>query len=348
MGSPCGPTLANAFLCYYEKIWLDECPANFKPIIYKRYVDDTFLLFEDPSHVDQFLDFLNNKHINIKFTKELESEGQLSFLDVQVIKNTSTGLLETSVYRKKTFTGLSLNFFSCEPLKYKINAIKTLVYRSFHICSSFIKFHFENEFLLNFFHSNCYPKHLIFKEFRVFLNKIYNNSTPKITVQKKVLYLSFPYFGYISEKNKNEVQLLVGKRFPQLDLKIVFKNDFSIGSLFKHKEKLEPSLCSNLVYEYNCALCKECYIGSTVRQYGCRIAEHRGVSVRTNLPLTNKPISAIYDHLFVTGHQISNDAFKVLDKCNDYSQLRTLESLYIFKRIPTLNSGLPVELSVAR
>ena len=157
-------------------------------------MDDTFLLFEDPSHVDQFLDFLNNKHINIKFTKELESEGQLSFLDVQVIKNTSTGLLETSVYRKKTFTGLSLNFFSCEPLKYKINAIKTLVYRSFHICSSFIKFHFENEFLLNFFHNNCYPKHLIFKEFRVFLNKIFNNSTPKITVQKKFLYLSFPYF----------------------------------------------------------------------------------------------------------------------------------------------------------
>ena len=26
MGSPLGPTLANAFLCHYEKNWLNECP----------------------------------------------------------------------------------------------------------------------------------------------------------------------------------------------------------------------------------------------------------------------------------------------------------------------------------
>ena len=38
MDSPCCPTLANIFLCHYEKIWLEECPAEFRPIIYKRYV----------------------------------------------------------------------------------------------------------------------------------------------------------------------------------------------------------------------------------------------------------------------------------------------------------------------
>ena len=34
MGSPLGPTLANAFLCHYEKIWLNECPSQFKPAVY--------------------------------------------------------------------------------------------------------------------------------------------------------------------------------------------------------------------------------------------------------------------------------------------------------------------------
>ena len=34
MGSPLGPTLANAFLCHHEKTWLDECPSEFKPIKY--------------------------------------------------------------------------------------------------------------------------------------------------------------------------------------------------------------------------------------------------------------------------------------------------------------------------
>ena len=33
MDSPLGPTLANAFLCHYEKIWLNECPSQFKPVV---------------------------------------------------------------------------------------------------------------------------------------------------------------------------------------------------------------------------------------------------------------------------------------------------------------------------
>ena len=36
MDSPLGPTLANAFLCHFEKIWLNECPSQFKPVVYKR------------------------------------------------------------------------------------------------------------------------------------------------------------------------------------------------------------------------------------------------------------------------------------------------------------------------
>ena len=44
VGSFLGPTLANAFLCHYEKEWLDNCPIHFKPVIYKRYVD-IFVLF---------------------------------------------------------------------------------------------------------------------------------------------------------------------------------------------------------------------------------------------------------------------------------------------------------------
>ena len=34
MGSPLGPTLANVFLCYHEKMWLQKCPSEFKPVIY--------------------------------------------------------------------------------------------------------------------------------------------------------------------------------------------------------------------------------------------------------------------------------------------------------------------------
>ena len=47
IGSPLGPSLANAFLCHHETKWLNYCPDKFKPVLYKRYVDDIFVLFKD-------------------------------------------------------------------------------------------------------------------------------------------------------------------------------------------------------------------------------------------------------------------------------------------------------------
>ena len=63
MGSPLGPTLANVFMCHFENSWLENCPSHFKPIIYRRFVDDTLLLFRSKDHVEKFRNYLNK---NIK------------------------------------------------------------------------------------------------------------------------------------------------------------------------------------------------------------------------------------------------------------------------------------------
>ena len=70
MGSPLGPSLANAFLAHYEQIWLNNCPDEFKPVYYKRYVDDVFVLFQSLQHLEKFNEYLNTKHTNIKFTSK--------------------------------------------------------------------------------------------------------------------------------------------------------------------------------------------------------------------------------------------------------------------------------------
>ena len=54
MGSPLGPTVANAFLVHFEKYWLQNCPSDFKPSYYRRYVDDIFVLFTSPQHLEAF------------------------------------------------------------------------------------------------------------------------------------------------------------------------------------------------------------------------------------------------------------------------------------------------------
>ena len=47
MGYPLGPTLANVFMCYSENIWLGNCSPHFKPVVDRRFVDDTFLHFQN-------------------------------------------------------------------------------------------------------------------------------------------------------------------------------------------------------------------------------------------------------------------------------------------------------------
>ena len=69
LGSPLGPTLGNAFLCYYEKEWLDNCPIHFKPMMYKRYVD-IFVLFHLKEDLQLFVHYMNKQHKRLKYTSK--------------------------------------------------------------------------------------------------------------------------------------------------------------------------------------------------------------------------------------------------------------------------------------
>ena len=68
MGSPLGPTLANVFLGFNEKNWLDDCPSQIKPSYYRRYLDDIFVLLPDVTRLEEFRSYMSEKHPNINFT----------------------------------------------------------------------------------------------------------------------------------------------------------------------------------------------------------------------------------------------------------------------------------------
>ena len=133
MGSPLGPVLANIFMCDFEEKWVMNNGA--RPTIWFRYVDDTFTLFNNKDTAVQFLSYLNSRHKNIQFTIEFELDQEIPFLDV-LIKRHLNYFFSTSIYRKKTFTGLYTQWDSFTPRKYKINLIRTLTYRCLRICSS--------------------------------------------------------------------------------------------------------------------------------------------------------------------------------------------------------------------
>ena len=59
-------------LYHHETKWLSDCPETFKPVFYKRYVDEIFILFKTPEHDKPLVDFMNSKHKNINFSFETE------------------------------------------------------------------------------------------------------------------------------------------------------------------------------------------------------------------------------------------------------------------------------------
>ena len=68
-------------LCHYEKEWFDSRPIEFKPKFYKRYVDDIFEMFGSRDHVKKFVDYMNTKHRDIRFTFEIEGQNSFSLLN---------------------------------------------------------------------------------------------------------------------------------------------------------------------------------------------------------------------------------------------------------------------------
>ena len=192
MGSPLTPTLANAFLFHYENFWLDRYPPEFKPVVYRRYVDEIFVLFKSKDYLLLFDKRMNTKHKNFKFTFHFEQNNSFSFFDVKITLG-NNGFF-TSVFHKATFSEVFTNFdtFICE--SYKTNLIFTLFFRCFTICSDIQSFHLEVEQLRQIFKCNNYPVGLIDQCGKTFLNRIYVPKRILMTVPKKDVLIVLPFF----------------------------------------------------------------------------------------------------------------------------------------------------------
>ena len=127
MGSPFGSILANAFSCHFEKPWLSECSLDILRKVFKRYVDEIFVMFLCQSQLKDFVNYMNIKLPNIKFTSEFKENGFFCFSDVKITRRNNQ--LVTSVFRKATISGIFTNFKSFIPVTYKFGLVYTLLHR---------------------------------------------------------------------------------------------------------------------------------------------------------------------------------------------------------------------------
>ena len=219
MDSPVGPSLANVFLAHYEQVWLNDPPDEFQRVYYKRYVNDTFVLFRSPTHFEILNEYLNTKHANIKFTSEKEVNRSLPFLDVLTSRNKEG--FTTTVYRKPTFSGVYSSFNSFITDQYKHGLICTLLFRILSIVSDFSKSHEEVNYLKDVLKKNSFSINLVDNCKKIFLNKQFSQKMLEHTVPKKELFIVLSYLGMPSLCLRTRLQKSIKSKISFSKIKII-------------------------------------------------------------------------------------------------------------------------------
>ncbi|XP_043914349.1 uncharacterized protein LOC122790793 isoform X1 [Protopterus annectens] len=162
MGSPCGASVANIFMAFWEhKYILSNSTFNEQLRLYTRYLDDIFILFKgNATEADVLVDYMNHTTKFLKFT-HCFSVQEIDYLDVNLNKDDISRTYMSKVFRKTTYCNSILHFTSQHPFKQKKAIIKGQLVRAVCMCNSSSAFGQECSFLKNQFLNRGYPVTLI-------------------------------------------------------------------------------------------------------------------------------------------------------------------------------------------
>ena len=167
--------------------YVNDCPREFKPALYRRYGDDCFLLVSSESQAAPFLQYLNSQHPTIEFTCEREFNNNLVFLYILITKTPTS--FDTSVFRKNILHGLGLRFDSFVFNHHKFDLVQCLVDRAYKILSSYMAFSVELDFLKRYLSRKNFPNAFIESCFRIKLHSIFCPDPVLLTVRKMKMKL---------------------------------------------------------------------------------------------------------------------------------------------------------------
>ena len=288
----------------------------FKPSIWLRFVDDVFAVWpHGKDNLDIFLQHLNNQHVNISFTMELEINGCLPFLDV-LLQKSSDGSLIHSVYRKPTHTNQYINALSHSPMFQKISTMRNLFNRSFDICHP-DRLSDEIKNLKNIFLQNGYNTEQIERAL-----KPRNRQNSRTQNSGNSSFALVPYVANTSEK--------ISRMLSKFNINTAF---YSSGKLKQFLRPVKDSipLHSAGIYRVPCE-CGQVYIGQTGRLVATRLAEHK-----RNLRLVQSDKSAIAEHAINTLHNVKFEDTCILVRDKRLSSRLIREAIEILKHPNNFN-----------
>ena len=295
-------------------------------------MDDVLCIMPN-DQIQTKLNEINSFHPALKFTCEIEKDNCISFLDMLIIND--NGALSSKWFRKQTDTGLTLNFHSLAPLRYKKSVMIGFVHRIYRSCSSWAMVHKGLEEAKVILIKNQYPSELVESTFHETLTKIIKPDNTEsgekepmsrsdnaclLNVPEKDKYLFFlNYRGKVSEKFAHAVKRL------NLPCRVIMTLNKTKHVLTNLKTPIPAMSQSHVVYKVTCPHCDMSYVGQTARHLSTRIREHFS---------SGGKLKGHFDNCKVDP---TNEMVKILGKARG-DKLLTLEALFISKLAPKLNT----------
>jgi len=300
MGNALAPPLAIAFMgCLEERILQT---AEVVPKLYGRFIDDCLAIWTAGREaLTKFLDLCNSIHPSIKFTPESTCDGNaVPFMDT--IFNVVDGKISFQLYRKPTDSNVNINYNSALPGHVKQAVAVEHFRRAVRLSSSTTEEGLSKDRISELLQKNDFPPLAISRaEERSSLK------TPKKPWKKPgEVILKLPYR---SDALSARINKYITKS--KLPFKIVYEHCPNIKDMVV-RSALNPAICSvseqieqascakprrgrprkqcmscqaglnqtecdtaGVVYSVKCAICKQEYIGETLRCPRERFKEHQ-------------------------------------------------------------------------
>ena len=346
MGSHCAPIFAILCMHHVETIALNNLPVHLKPQLYARYVDDIIMgpYEHNSDRASEILQVFNGVNTSIQFTLENPKPPEpLNFLDLSI--TVTAHKVSYSWYYKPMHSMNSLRADSSHPNHTKVNFVTGRIHNVTHNSSSPDR---TKSGLLNLdkvLAHNGYPSHCATTQAHMQRNRRQRYKSRHTWTDSAKLRIPF-----ISDSTNRKIGKIIHKS--KLPIKLLPITGPTVARGLQpykpptHCSKSNCNLCNTLqpratcldkqvVYKYECTLCKKCYIGQTCRQINRRHQEHaRSIS-------QHDKHSALSEHL-IDEHpnmpaNITLFSLSIIARSKNPKHNAIMEALLIKRDRPELN-----------
>ena len=268
MGTKCGPTIANIFIAILETKWL----YLHKPLVYKRFIDDIFVI-TDKSNIESLEKNFGNLKLNLINDKEVQ------FLDLIISIDEYSNKLKFKLFTKSTNTFQYLFYNSNHPNHIFSNIPKSLFIRIRRICSDYTDYLYYSRRLIVQLLKRGYK----FENLLKISLEIGNIDRNKLIPYKDKRQLSSKYsqgFKFIINYDLNYLDLKkdffhcttsLKEKFKWLDnykFNALFSSSSNLNDIFINKGKIDANYSGTTLKcnSDNCNTCNFIYLNNFIQK----------------------------------------------------------------------------------